>query len=70
MTSSVGGTTLHLSDVLSTEAFDDVINVADEVVINVGETIKTFVEREFQVKNLFLAKPVLLSRLKPPALDR
>ena len=70
MTSSVGGTTLHLSDILSTEAFDDVIDVADDLVLNVGEAIKTFVEREFQVKNLFLAKPVLLSRLTPPAVDR
>ena len=70
MTSSDGRKTLLLDDIMSTKSFYDIIDVADVIVLNVGEKIKSFIEREFLVQNLFLAKPVLLSRLKPPTLTK
>ena len=65
MSNSVDATR-YLDDVLTTEAFGDVIDIAEDLVLNVGESIKTIVESEFKVENLFIAKPVLLSRLKHP----
>ena len=66
-TSLTGNRSQPLSSFLSERKLDDVIDISDRIILEIGESIRRSVEREFEVKKLYLAKPILISRLTPPS---
>jgi hypothetical protein len=66
LTSSTGNGSQPLSSFLSERKLDDVIDISDRIILEIGESIRRSVEKEFEVGKLYLAKPILISRLTPP----